>query len=264
MPKDKLFVVGIGPGAKEYITEFAKKIIKNADLVAGFEPAINIIRDLINTRAEIIVLDYASEKPKLNMIRSKFRDSKRCVICCVGDPNFSDQQFIKKIRSACSQTGAPRNEFRGTCVTAPCGATSRSAIPPDGTSESSGIGIEVIPGISSVQIACAKAGLAMEDIRFITFHKSGSLKAEKMELIEAAKLGKNIILLPRPWDFMPQDIAKFLIRKGIPPKTRISVYENLTLKNEAVFRGSLENFLEKDFSDLSIMIIKQNRLRQKL
>ncbi len=219
MPKDKLFVVGVGPGAKGYITELAKKIIKNAELVAGFEPAINIIRDLINTRAEIIVLDYASEKPKLNMIRGKLRESKRCVICCVGDPNFSDQQFIKKIRSACGQ-------------------------------------IEVIPGISSVQIACAKAGLAMEDIRFITFHKSGTLKAEKMELIEALKEGKNIILLPRPWDFMPQDIARFLIRKDIPPKTRISVYENLTLKNEAVFNGSLEDFLEKDFSALSIMISK--------
>ena len=219
MPKDKLFVVGVGPGAKGYITELAKKIIKNADFVAGFEPAINIIRDLINIKAEIIVLDYASEKPKLNMIRGKLRESKRCVICCVGDPNFSDQQFIKKIRSACGQ-------------------------------------IEVIPGISSVQIACAKAGLAMEDIRFITFHKSGSIKAEKMELIEALKVGKNIILLPRPWDFMPQDIARFLIRKDIPPKTRISVYENLTLENEAVFNGSLEDFLEKDFSALSIMISK--------
>ena len=218
MPKDILFVVGVGPGAKGYITEIAKKIIKNADLVAGFEPAINIIRDLINRKAEIIVLDYASEKLKLNMIASKLRESKRCVICCVGDPNFSDQQFIKKIRSACGQ-------------------------------------IEVIPGISSLQIAAALAGLAMEDIRFITFHKSGSLKAEKMELIEASKLDKDIILLPRPWDFMPQDIAKFLLRKGIPPQIGISVYENLTLENEAVFSGSLEDFLEKDFSDLSIMII---------
>jgi len=220
MPKDKLFVVGVGPGAKGYITEIAKKIIKNADLVAGFEPAINIIRDLINRRAEIIVLDYASEKLKLNMIASKLRESKRCVICCVGDPNFSDQQFIKKIKSAFGQ-------------------------------------IEVIPGISSVQIAVLKAGLAMEDIRFITFHKSGSIKAEKMELIKALKKGKNIILLPRPWDFMPRDIAKFLIRKSIPPKIGISVYENLTLENEAVFGGNLEDLSEKDFSDLSIMIIKK-------
>ena len=229
MPKDKLFVVGVGPGAKGYITEIAKKIIKNADLVAGFEPAINIIRDLINRRAEIIVLDYASEKLKLNMIAGKLKESKRCVICCVGDPNFSDRQFIKKIRSAFGQ-------------------------------------IEVIPGISSVQIACAKAGLAMEDTRFITFHKSGSIKAEKMELMEALKVGKNIILLPRPWDFMPQDIAKFLIRKGIPPKTGISVYENLTLKNEDVFNGGLEDLSGKNFSDLSIMIIKnygqENRLRR--
>lgn len=222
MPKDKLFVVGIGPGAKGYITEIAKKIIKNADLVAGFEPAINIIRDLINRRAEIIVLDYASEKLKLDMIASRLSESKRCVICCVGDPNFSDQQFIKKIRAAYGQ-------------------------------------IEVIPGISSVQIAAAKAGLAMEDIRFITFHKSGSVKTEKMELMKALRVGKNIILLPRPWDFMPQDIAKFLIKKDIPPKIGISVYENLTLENETVFNGSLKDLLEKDSSDLSIMIIKSKK-----
>jgi precorrin-6y C5,15-methyltransferase (decarboxylating) CbiE subunit len=225
MPKNKLFVVGVGPGAKGYITETAKKIIKNADLVAGFGPAINIIRDLINRRAEIIVLDYASEKLKLNLIASKLREPKRCVICCAGDPNFSDQQFIKKIRQVFGQ-------------------------------------IEVIPGISSVQIAAALAGLALEDIRFITFHKSGSLKAEKTELVKALRAGKNIILLPRPWDFMPGDIARFLVRKGVPTKIRISVYENLTLENEAVSDGSLKDVLEKDFSDLSVMIIKQNRLRR--
>lgn len=225
MPKDKLlFVVGIGPGAKEYITERVRKIIKDADLVAGFEPAINIIRGLVNKKAEIIVLDYANEKIKLDIIASKLSESKKCVICCVGDPNFSEQQFIKKIKSACGQT-------------------------------------EVIPGISSVQIAAAMAGLAMEDIRFITFHKSGSLETEKMELIEASKLGKNIILLPCPWDFMPQDIARLLIRNGISPKVGISIYEKLTLENETVFNGRLEDLPGKDFSDLSIMIIKQNRLR---
>lgn len=219
MPKDRLFVAGVGPGAKGYVTDITKKIIKNADLVAGFGPAINIIRDLINRKAETIVLDYASEKLKLNMIASKLRKGKRCVICCVGDPNFSDQQFIKKIKSTCGQ-------------------------------------IEMIPGISSMQIACAKAGLAMEDVRFITFHKSGSIKAEKMELIEALRIGKDVILLPRPWNFMPQDIAKFLIGKGISPKIKIAVYENLTLENETEFRGALGELLKEGFSDLSIMIIE--------
>lgn len=217
--KDNLFVVGVGPGAKEYITERVRKIIKNADFVAGFRPAINIIRDFINKKAKIIILDYATEKSKLNMIADKLKGPKRCVIPCVGDPNFSEQQFIKKIRLSFGQ-------------------------------------IEVIPGISSVQIAAAMAGLAMEDVKFITFHKSGTLKAQKLELIEALKAGRDIILLPRPWDFMPGDIAKFLIRKGISPKIKTSLYENLTLKKETVFNGSLEDFLGKDFSDLSIMTIK--------
>lgn len=219
MLKNRLFVVGVGPGSKEYITEKAKKIIKDADLVAGFTTAIIYCKDLINSKAEIVVLDYASEKPKLDMIAGRLKESKKCVICCVGDVNFSDQQFIKKIRLACGQ-------------------------------------IEVIPGISSVQIAAALAGLAMEDIRFITFHKSGTLEPEKMELIDALKKGRNIILLPRPWDFMPSDIAGFLIGSGISPKMRISVYENLTLENETVFNGNLEGLLGKDFSDLSVMVIE--------
>lgn len=219
MLKDKLFVAGIGPGAKGYITDIAKKIIKNADVVAGFESAINIIKDLISTRAEIIVLDYPSEKLKLNMIASRLRETKRCVVCCVGDANFSEQQFIKKVRFACGQ-------------------------------------IEVIPGISSLQIAAAKAGLAMEDVRFITFHKSGSIRTEKMELIESLKRSKHIILLPRPWDFMPQDIAVFLIKRGVSSKIETAVYENLTLKNEAVFNGRLKDLSGKNFSDLSVMIMR--------
>lgn len=218
MPTENLFVIGVGPGAREYLTDKSKEIIQRSQVIAGFEPAIDIVRPLIPKGTQTVTLNYQNEEKGLRSVWENLKEGKRCCICCVGDPNFSDQQFIEKIKSICGQ-------------------------------------IEIVPGISSVQIACAKAGLAMEDILFITFHKFGPLEKEKVELLEAIRAGKPVILLPRPWDFMPKDISVFLMEKGISPELTTTIYENLTLPDERISESTLEDLLERDFTDLSIMVI---------
>lgn len=112
-----------------------------------------------------------------------------------------------------------------------------------------------MPGISSVQVAASKARVAFEHSAFISFHKRGPIEAQKRELLSRTKENKDIILLPRPYDFMPEEIARYLLENGINPNTRTIIYENLAM-NEREHHQSLQE-IEGEFSDFCIMIIKQ-------
>jgi len=213
-----VYVVGIGPGDPEYLTTKAIKLIETADYVAGFKAAINIIKNLV--KGKVIIIDYSNEREVLNLLALEEKKGKRCVICNYGDPDFSDKQFIEKIKSICGN-------------------------------------VRILPGISSVQVSCARAGIYMEESIFITFHKSGSIDKEKDELLKIVKEGyRNAIVLPRPRDFMPKDVAKFLINNNVSKNINVIVYENLTLMNENVHVCKIGELLnEYRYSDLSILII---------
>ena len=219
--KGEVWVVGVGPGKPEYLTVKAVELVEGADYVAGFKQALQVVEKLV--KGKIQVIDYANEREALKLLASEAKAGKKCVICGYGDPNFSDKQFVEKIKSAYMD-------------------------------------VKVVPGISSVQVACAKAGLAMEESMFITFHKSGPINNEKEELLRAVKEGRrNAIVLPRPWDFMPKDIAKFLIDNGVAKNLEVTVYENLTLSDEIVHSRKLKDLLNTEHSDLSIIIIKKRK-----
>lgn len=215
----EVWVVGVGPGELEYVTLKALKLIKEADYIAGFKQAIKVVENLV--KGKMLIIEYANENEALKFLESEAKAGKKCVVCCYGDPNFSDKQFVEKIKSVCMD-------------------------------------VNVLPGVSSVQVACAKAGLAMEESLFITFHKSGSIDSEKYELLRVVKEGhRNAIVLPKPWDFMPKDIAKFLIENDVAENLEVTVYENLTLSDETAHLCKLSDLLNTEPNDLSILIIKK-------
>jgi precorrin-6B methylase 1 len=98
----------------------------------------------------------------------------------------------------------------------------------------------------------------MEESIFITFHKSGSIDKEREQLLRVVKEGyRNAIVLPRPWDFMPKDIAKFLIDNGVSKNLNVTLHENLTLRDEKVHICKLSDLLNTEHSDLSILILNK-------
>ena len=66
--------------------------------------------------------------------------------------------------------------------------------------------------------------------------------------------GRNAIVIPRPWDFMPDQVSHFLVSRGIPPEHPVEVWEHLT-QAEAAWSGNLEN-CTGTFSDMSIILIR--------
>ena len=125
--------------------------------------------------------------------------------------------------------------------------------------------VEIIPGISSIQVAAAKSKVPLDKAYIVTFHVSGDIEQKKLELVRAIIDGKSVILLPRPWPrdrtkhFTQSDIAIFLKRNGIATSNlKVWVFENLTEGNkENVFKGKVNDLEGREFSDLSVMVIDQ-------
>jgi cobalt-precorrin-7 (C5)-methyltransferase len=205
------------------MTQRGAQLIRDADVVAGFDAVVNVVRSLIPSSAEIVTMGYRDQTEKLEQVAQAHHAGKRCVVVFMGDIHFSGFQYLERVERAC---GHP---------------------------------VESLPGISSAQILASRAKVCFDETSFITFHRRGDLTPFKRHLVHVLQDERNAIVIPCPWDaarsFMPRHIAAYLLENGISPEHPTEVWENLT-RNEAEWRGSLAECVDREFSDMSIMLIR--------
>jgi cobalt-precorrin-7 (C5)-methyltransferase len=220
---DKIKLVGVGPGDPDYVTVRVAHEVAAADVVVGFATVLAVVDHLI--KGQRIVLTYRNQEEQLVEVAHAHAEGKRCVVCCYGDVNFSAQELIDRVERHCGET-------------------------------------ERVPGISSVQVASARSALAMEETLFFTLHARDGVEAAMQEIIDAAAAEKrDLIILPRPWSFMPRQIAQMLVEGGIAGDRLVTVYQQLTLPSESSLHTTLQNLAawQDEFSDLSIVVLyRQN------
>ena len=224
---DPVYAVGIGPGNLEYLTPRGKRAIEEADVVVGFSTVVDFIADL--TDADRLTCGYKDEREALTTFADRVADGERGTAVLMGDPNHSGYQFVGKVQDV---------------VDTP---------------------VRVIPGISSLQIAASRARTPMEDTEFVTLHKSGDITPGLDRLINAVG-ERHLLVLPRPFDWMPGDIAAHLIEHGADPDLEALVLEKLTHDDETISRFSLAELAEHaggsgadstPFSDLSVLAVRR-------
>ncbi|MFL6357682.1 MAG: precorrin-6y C5,15-methyltransferase (decarboxylating) subunit CbiE [Nitrososphaeraceae archaeon] len=230
MPK-KLFVIGVGPGSPKYLTDVAKDIIYRCHYIAGYKYTLNIIEDIIDRRMQTIYeVTMDNQEHIYQDIYIKMKDGDYCAIPFTGDVNFSESEVVDRLLELFGDDN-----------------------------------VEIIPGISSIQIAAAKSRVPLDKAHIVTFHVSGDIEQKKLELVKAVMDMKSIILLPRPWPkditrkFMESDIAIFLKENGIDTSNlKVWVFENLTIDNkETIFEGKVNELEKMEFSEISVMVIDQ-------
>ena len=221
----KVFAVGVGPGTPDYVTEDVKKIILGSDIIIGYKYTLNTISNLIQGK-QVHEITMGSQEEVYQKI-SKELDGKVLVVPFTGDVNFSESEVVDRLI-----------EIFGD--------------------------VEIIPGISSIQVAASKAKVPIDKSKVITMHVTTSIGEKKLELQKALVDGYNVILIPRPWPkdpkkhFMPSEIAKYLKQNGFDTsKMKVHVFEALTTENEAEFEGMVEQLEGSEFSDLSVMVFNQ-------
>ncbi len=213
--------VGAGPGSPEYLTRRGADLISGAEVVAGFNAVVEIVRPLIPAEARVITMGYRDQTAKLLEVAAAHRANRRCVVVFMGDLHFSGFQYLERVERACGHS------------------------------------VETVPGISSAQILASRGKVCFDETTFVTFHRRGDLTPFKRHLVHVLEDERNAIVIPRPWDFMPRDIAAFLLAQGAAPEHRVEVWENLTT-HEAQWSGALQECTH-EFSDMSIMLIRTLR-----
>ena len=223
----KVFAVGVGPGSQNYVTEIVRKIIVDADVIVGYKYTLDIISSLIQDK-KIHIITMEDQEKTYQQIKKEL-GSEVLVVPFTGDVNFSESEVVDRLV-----------EIFGD--------------------------VEIVPGISSVQVAASKAKIPLDKSKVITMHVTTSIEEKKLELQKAILDGFNIILIPRPWPkdakkhFMPSEIASYLKKNGFnTSKIPVYVFESLTNGKEQTFVGSIQQLEGKEFSDLSVMAISQTK-----
>lgn len=217
-----MICVGAGPGHLDYLTRGGAAHIASADVVAGFDAVVDIVRPLIPPSAQVVTMGYKDQVAKLEEVARLHHAGQKCVVVFMGDIHFSGFQYLERVERAC---GHP---------------------------------VETVAGISSAQILASRGRVCFDETTFFTFHRRGDLTPFKIHLRDVLAAGRNAIAIPRPWDFMPKDVASYLLSHGSSPDHRVEVWENLT-RADAEWEGTLGELEGREFSDMSICLIRALR-----
>ena len=220
-------VVAVGPGDPRMLTMRGRAALEAADLVVGFKTVLDVVAEWCGS-AEVRPMSYRDQEEVLEYAAAQVGQGRNCVVCCWGDLNVSAHELLARVYRRAEK-------------------------------------VELIPGVSSIQIACARAGIALEESLFITLHRRDGSEPALAELERYLREGlRHIILLPRPFDLMPPAICGDLIAANLPPGRPVTVYQRLTLEGEKAWSGTLQECanLTEEFSDLSIMVFPRPAAEQ--
>lgn len=210
--------IGIGPGGIDYLTRRGERLIRDAEVVTGFTTVIDFVSEMISPEAKRIDLTYKNQSEELEVAAAEHHAGKKVVAVFMGDLHFSGWQMQERVEKACGHV------------------------------------VDTVPGISSAQILASRGRVCFDETTFVTFHRRGDLVPFKKHLVRVLEDGRNAIVIPHPWDFMPNRIAGYLIESGIAADLAVEVWENLTA-DEATWRGKLSE-CTAEFSDMSIMLVR--------
>jgi len=224
----KVYAVGVGPGSSDYVTKTVEEIIRKSDIVIGYKYTLKTIENFLSGK-EIHEITMQTQEDVYQKVQKNLGE-KTLVIPFTGDVNFSESEVVDRLI-----------EIFGD--------------------------VKIVPGISSIQVAAAKAKVPLDKSKIITMHISTSIEREKIELQKALLDGLSVVVVPRPWPkepakhFMPSEIAFYLKKNGFnTTKLKVHVYENLTTEKETSFVGMANDLEGKEFSDLSVMVFDQSKL----
>jgi cobalt-precorrin-7 (C5)-methyltransferase len=224
----QVYAVGVGPGSSRYVTGIVKDVIQSCDIVIGYKYTLNTIDSLIKGK-QVYEVTMKNQEESYQEVAKTLGD-KKLVVPFTGDVNFSESEVVDRLI-----------EIFGD--------------------------VEIIPGISAIQVAASKAKVPLDKSKVITMHVTTSIEEKKLELQKALIDGFSVVLVPRPWPkvpekhFMQSEIAHYLRKNGFDTtRLKVHVFEFLTTDRETVFVGTVRDLEGKEFSDLSVMVINQSSL----
>ena len=208
----KIYIVGIGPGASEYLTKKAIDTVRSSDYTVGSTRAIDLFDDVAGKIAFNVkdLLDKLEEGVQLAC------DGNTVSILSTGDPGFSG--VLNTVLRISGEKDFPKEN------------------------------IEVIPGISSLQLAAAKCHVQWDNANVMTFHGRENIE----DILPVINNGKVTIALPSR---KVKDMAQFLLDNGVEPDRKVIVCERLSYPDEKIVESNLKDIAQSEFTYMCIIVI---------
>ena len=204
----KLYIVGMGPGSKDYLTLASNKAVNSSDVIIGSRRALDLFEI---PKQDKIELNAENMKEMMKLSISIVNEGKVVSLLSTGDPGFSG--ILKPILKL-------KND----------------------------IDIEVVPGISSIQLCAAKLEIPWDETNLITMHGKGTSN----HVLDVIDNGKPTIILP---NFKPAELASFLIENGVDWRRKVAICERLSYGDEKVMQMTLKDVLDEEFGYMCVVVV---------
>nr|WP_302146074.1 cobalt-precorrin-7 (C(5))-methyltransferase [Methanobrevibacter smithii] len=210
--ENKIYIIGIGPGSSEYLTKKAVDTVKTSDYTVGSTRAIDLFDD-VNNKIAFNVKDLLD---KLEKGVDLAIEGNTVSILSTGDPGFSG--VLNTVLKIAREKNFPEEK------------------------------IEVIPGISSLQLAAARNHIQWDNANVMTFHGRENIE----DILKVINNGKTTIALPSK---KVRDMAQFLLDNGVDEHREVVVCERLSYDDEKIVRSTLKDIANSEFTYMCIMVI---------
>mgnify|MGYP000414884305 FL=1 len=199
----KIYIIGIGPGSSEYLTKIAIDTVKKSDYTVGSTRAIALFDDVKNKVPFNV-------KELLNKLEEAVELAIKGYVVSIlstGDPGFSG--VLNTVLRISLDKNFPKKN------------------------------IEVIPGISSLQLAAAKNKIQWDNANVMTFHGRENIE----DILKVINNGKTTIALPSR---KVKDMAQFLLDNNVDESRKVVVCERLSYPDERIVEATLKDIANAD------------------
>ncbi len=200
----KIFVVGTGPGSRDYLTPAAVRAVGKAQVLVGGKRALS----LFDSDKQKKIIDHDMARVVKYLEENKDKD---IAVLTSGDPGF--YSILTKL----SQELQDRD-------------------------------IEVVPGVSSMQLCFARVKESWSKAVFLSAHGR-----DVADILRDVNREETMVFLTDD-DSSPQRIAESLIRDGLGGK-RAVVGEDLGMGSERIVDSTLDEVANGAFKGNSVMVV---------
>lgn len=225
--KCKVYAVGIGPGNIELLTSYARKAIKNSDVIVGYSLYLEQIKDLISTK-EIYSSGMTKEIDRCKIALDKALEEKVVSIISSGDSGIYGMAGLLF-------------ELRESDLY-------------------SKVNIEVIPGVTAAVAAAAVLGAPlMNDYASISLSDIMTPKEIILKKIQAVAESDLVCVLYNPKSKKRAELFSKTIEifKKYRNKTYLGIVKNASRKNEEIIVTAIED-IPYDKIDMTTLVVIGN------
>jgi len=231
----KIYLIGIGMGNIETLTEQGRKAVEASELLIGAERMVNAFLGYRGAVCHAVspekIMDAILAHPECGTIAVVFS----------GDVGFFSG--AKKLSQAIGER--KRNG----------GAASGGQTAGEGGNEAGPwdeYETEYIPGISSLQYFCAKLKLPWEDVKVVSLHgREGNIPG-------TVRNNRKVFILTGG-DYPVQRVCRILAENNLKDAV-VHVGERLSYRDERIASGTAEQMAGEAFDSLAVMLVINDRI----